>query len=132
MVLNSGEDLKGEQILKKIANLKQKVKAKADMKRTGNRPLNLKASEKIFLEILSGEDNPTINPIQFGLEVGVSPISPEEENCEPALLTGISSNGNNKKTPPIKRKFPEESSDINTIQKKVLQNQLELIQMEKK
>lgn len=71
LLLRTGEMLKPEQIIKKVANAKQKIKLKADMKKTGNLPIELKPSEELLLDILHAEDNPAISEIKTGLEIGV-------------------------------------------------------------
>lgn len=59
--MNDGtESFNVDQVFKKIANLKQKIKAKADLKKTGNKAIDLKPSEKLFWDLIQAQDNPAI------------------------------------------------------------------------
>lgn len=58
-----GKPITNQQLLKKINNMKSRLKRKADMKRTGNRKIVLKNWERILFSIIGGEDNPVINKI---------------------------------------------------------------------
>lgn len=49
------------QIKKKIENMKSRLKKKIDAKKTGNEKINLKRSEKLLMDILDGNDNPSIS-----------------------------------------------------------------------
>jgi hypothetical protein len=50
-----------KQISKKLNNMKNDVKGKADVTRTGNRPIKLKNWEKEFFELLDAESNPSLS-----------------------------------------------------------------------
>lgn len=58
------ETFNADQITKKVSNLKQKVKAKADANTTGNNPIDLKPSEKLLWELIAAADNPAITEIK--------------------------------------------------------------------
>lgn len=49
---------------KKIENMKSRLKKKIDSKKTGNLPINLKPFEKILMDALQGNDNPSISRLK--------------------------------------------------------------------
>lgn len=51
------------QLIKRINNLRSRLKVKTDTKRTGNRRIILKAWEKELLKLMQGDSNPAINKI---------------------------------------------------------------------
>lgn len=57
------ESFNVDQVFKKIANLKQKIKAKADLKKTGNKAIDLKPSEKLLWNLLQAQDNSAITRV---------------------------------------------------------------------
>lgn len=60
---NYGIKYTAAQILKKINNMKSRIKKKTDVNRTGNKKIILKEWEKIILELIDGKSNPVINQI---------------------------------------------------------------------
>lgn len=59
----SGKDLSEPQILKKINNMKSRMKAKTDVRKTGNKKIALKEWEELLFNALQGESNPTLQKI---------------------------------------------------------------------
>lgn len=49
---------------KKLDNMKQNLKKKVDLKRTGNKPINLKEHEETLLKLMDYENNPTLSQIE--------------------------------------------------------------------
>ena len=49
--------------MKKINNMKTDLKRKSVVNKTGNKKIIFKESEKIFLELIDGENNPIIASI---------------------------------------------------------------------
>lgn len=60
---NLGKLITSQQLLKKINNMKSRLKKKADRNRTGNKKIVLKDWEKVLFELMDGEDNTVINEI---------------------------------------------------------------------
>lgn len=58
-----GEEITVSQLLKKINNMKSRLKIKTDTKSTGNRKIQLKAWESELLKLMDGDTNPVINKI---------------------------------------------------------------------
>ena len=58
-----GKVVDTKQCLKKVNNLKARVKEKSDIKRTGNRPISLLAWETKMLQILKEDTNPVFNQV---------------------------------------------------------------------
>lgn len=52
-----------KQVLRKIAVLKSKVKQKADLRQTGNKPIALNQWENRFWTLLDGDENPSITKV---------------------------------------------------------------------
>ena len=52
------------QITKKIFNMKSRLKAKTDLQRTGNKKIKLKNWEKLLLQLMNGNSNPSVNKLQ--------------------------------------------------------------------
>ena len=52
------------QISKKVSNLKQFVKSKADMNLTGNKKIRLQKWETEFLDLLGADTNPVFSRVQ--------------------------------------------------------------------
>ncbi|KAF6207350.1 hypothetical protein GE061_018591 [Apolygus lucorum] len=68
----TGQTFDEKQVLKKINNMKSKIKTKSDAKRTGNKKIKLAKWEQQFLELLQEEDNPTIALIPGACQAGFS------------------------------------------------------------
>jgi hypothetical protein len=62
-VKNFGKDITETQVLKKINNMKTRLKKKTDIKRTGNKQINLKEWEQLLWDCLQGDSNPIITKI---------------------------------------------------------------------
>lgn len=58
-----GKPLTSSQLMKKVNNMKTRLKSKVDKNKTGNKKIVLCQWEKILHELMDGEDNPTISKI---------------------------------------------------------------------
>jgi uncharacterized Fe-S cluster protein YjdI len=68
----TGIELNEKQLTKKINNMKNDVKAKSDVMKTGNKPIILKDWEKLLLELSQAETNQTFNCVKGMLNVFIS------------------------------------------------------------
>lgn len=59
-----GKPLTVSQLMKKVNNMKTRLRNKVDKNKTGNKKIVLKQWEKILHELMDGEENPTIGKIQ--------------------------------------------------------------------
>nr|CAH7749815.1 unnamed protein product [Callosobruchus chinensis] len=57
---NYGVAMTEGQIMKKVNNMKTRLKKKIDLKQTGNVPIILSEWQKLLNEILEGDSNPSI------------------------------------------------------------------------
>lgn len=55
-----GKKITSPDLLKKINNMKTRLKEKTDKKKTGNKKIVLKEWQKILLQAMAGDSNPTI------------------------------------------------------------------------
>ncbi|XP_049945771.1 uncharacterized protein LOC126427919 isoform X2 [Schistocerca serialis cubense] len=63
-MVNFGKEITDGQIMKKLHNMKSRIKAKTDVNKMGNIKISLKTWEQIFLKFLDGDDcNPTIHRV---------------------------------------------------------------------
>lgn len=60
---NIGIKIDRKQLLKKVSNMKMRLKRKTDKNRTGNKPIVLNVWEKKLYSLLQGDGNPTMNQI---------------------------------------------------------------------
>ncbi|XP_055645141.1 uncharacterized protein LOC129781276 [Toxorhynchites rutilus septentrionalis] len=70
LFIRCGLEFSGDQILKKINNMKTAVKEKTDTKKTGNVKIVLNQPQEKFYGLLGGVDNPSIISVPYGLVVG--------------------------------------------------------------
>lgn len=76
-------DAKG--LLKKINNMKTRLKKKTDLKKTGNKAIKLLDWEKRLLKAMEGDSNPTIGRIGGAIQVGIhEDESIQQRGSEPA------------------------------------------------
>ncbi|XP_055636965.1 uncharacterized protein LOC129775844 [Toxorhynchites rutilus septentrionalis] len=68
LFIRCGLEFSGDQILKKINNMKTAVKEKTDNKKTGNVKIVLNQPQEKFYGLLGGVDNPSIISVPYGLE----------------------------------------------------------------
>lgn len=68
----SGLELNEKQLTKKINNMKNDVKAKSDVMKTGNKPIILKDWEKMLLQLLEAGTNPTYSCVKGKLHFSYS------------------------------------------------------------
>lgn len=66
-----GKPLDAKGLLKKINNMKTRLKKKTDMKKTGNKKIKLLGWEKKLHTALQGDSNPTITRIEGAMQFGV-------------------------------------------------------------
>ncbi|XP_062553042.1 uncharacterized protein LOC134218164 [Armigeres subalbatus] len=74
-LLETGVELTEKQIMKKVNNMKSRIKSKTDKKATGNRQICLNSGEKIFYDLLGAEENPAVSKVNYGVSVGSSAIA---------------------------------------------------------
>lgn len=86
-----------KQLLKKIANMKTRVKTKSDANATGNRPISLLPWEAEFRDILKADSNPSFSRTPGALAVGAgasfSGESPPQTVRQPSCAATSSSTG---------------------------------------
>ncbi|KAJ4437801.1 hypothetical protein ANN_13739, partial [Periplaneta americana] len=66
---NFGTPINSRQLLKKINNMKTRLKKKNDKNRTGNKPIILNTWEKELFTLLQGDTNPVISKIPGAVSV---------------------------------------------------------------
>lgn len=66
-----GKPLDTKCFLKKMNNMKSRLKNKTDLKRTGNKKIKLLDWERKLLKAMEGESNPTVIQIAGAMQVGV-------------------------------------------------------------
>ncbi|EAT32987.1 AAEL014757-PA [Aedes aegypti] len=71
-LIEKGINMTEKQVLKKVNNMKSRIKTKTDKKATVNRKINLNPGEKIMYDLLGAEDNPAVAKVKYGVAVGVS------------------------------------------------------------
>lgn len=67
----TGKPFDEKSIVKKIANLKCRVKVKADKNATGNRKIKLQPWEEEFLKLLNSEESPVFQKVRGAMSAGV-------------------------------------------------------------
>lgn len=67
----TGKPFDDKSIVKKIANLKCRVKVKADKNATGNRKIKLQPWEEEFLKLLNSEESPVFQKVRGAMSAGV-------------------------------------------------------------
>lgn len=68
---NTGKPYDTKQILKRICNMKSKVKKKSDIQRTGNKRIKLLSWETDFLNVLNSDNNPVFRQLDNSFTVGL-------------------------------------------------------------
>lgn len=58
--INTGKEISDKQVLKKLSNMKARVKRKSDVMRTGNKRIRLANWESDFLKLMNSTENPTL------------------------------------------------------------------------
>lgn len=59
----TGAKYNKSQIMRKVNNLRSRIKQKTDLKQSGNKRIVLSAAERSFYNMLSGDDNPTLRRV---------------------------------------------------------------------
>lgn len=62
-LVEKGLDLTEKQIIKKVNNMKSRIKTKTDKKATGNKKISLNPGEQIMYNLLGAEDNPAVTKV---------------------------------------------------------------------
>ncbi|KAJ8912352.1 hypothetical protein NQ315_014719 [Exocentrus adspersus] len=75
---NTKQSLDIKQVLKKVNNMKSKIKKITDLKKTGNKKIKLNEWQQRFYDIWSGNDNPVIQRVPGGVTAGIS----RDENAD--------------------------------------------------
>ncbi|XP_031331493.1 uncharacterized protein LOC116162101 [Photinus pyralis] len=70
-----GKAITEKDFMKKVNNMKTRLKKKTDRNQTGNRPIRLLPWENIMLETMQGDKNPVVSRISGDLQIGVTPQS---------------------------------------------------------
>lgn len=83
-----GKPLDTKGFLKKMNNMKTRLKKKTDLKRTGNKKIKLLDWERKLLKAMEGESNPTVVQIPGAMQVGVI------ENRQTGIQPGVIGNSN--------------------------------------
>lgn len=60
---NFGTEITTPQLLKKISNIRARIKKKKDTNRTGNKKIRLKEWEEQIMKMMQGDTNPALNTI---------------------------------------------------------------------
>lgn len=63
-LLDRGLEFNENQIKKKVENMKARLKKKIDSKKTGNVPIALTGTDKLLMDILEGNENPSITRLK--------------------------------------------------------------------
>ncbi|CAH1110533.1 unnamed protein product [Psylliodes chrysocephalus] len=117
-----GKALDSKGFLKKINNMKERLKIKTDLNKTGNKPIKLLEWEKKLLKAMEGDSNPTIGKIGGALQVGikdgstqhrVSEASTTRKETETAIKPQSSSTKTVESPLPTRKKTPIEKYETN-------------------
>ncbi|XP_062711841.1 uncharacterized protein LOC109407288 [Aedes albopictus] len=79
-LVEKGLDLTEKQIIKKVNNMKSRIKTKTDKKATGNKKISLNPGEQIMYNLLGAEDNPAVTKVNYGISVGADKKVLHEHN----------------------------------------------------
>ena len=60
----TGTSLSNKQLMKKINNMKNDVKMKSGVSKTGNKPIKLKEWEKLFLDMIQQQNSSVISGVK--------------------------------------------------------------------
>ncbi|KAL1488085.1 hypothetical protein ABEB36_015453 [Hypothenemus hampei] len=150
-----GKNIDALKLMKKINNMKTRMKAKTDKNKTGNKPIKMCEWEKIMYEALQGDANPTVSKIPGAISCGVSETflisNPQKESLKrPALVlqneAASSSSTSNSSTclsiplpPPrknllqhlLKKLKKQEGLPMEKMQRLVLMEQLQTLRIER-
>lgn len=64
-----GKRIDATKLLKKINNMKTRLKKKTDLNKTGNKRIHLLDWEKVMLEALHSDTNPVLNRVPGNLDI---------------------------------------------------------------
>ncbi|XP_022910533.2 uncharacterized protein [Onthophagus taurus] len=83
-----GKPLTSSQLMKKVNNMKTRIKSKVDKNKTGNKKIVLCQWEKMLHELMDGEDNPTISKIPGAKSIGppTTKINKNNEDLSSSIL----------------------------------------------
>ena len=110
---NLGGEFEESKVMKKILNMKSKVKNKSDLKRTWNRPIKLLKWEQQFLDILQSDSNPSFSYISGAVSAGLGSEDDEEYGLANSSYSLQEDRGNvtEKAKKPWKRSLPCETEE---------------------
>ena len=80
-----GKTLDAKSFLKKINNMKGRLKKKTDLKKTGNKAIKLLEWEKKLLKAMEGDSNPTIGRIGGAMQIGIDDGSTQHRVSEASI-----------------------------------------------
>ncbi|XP_022193453.2 uncharacterized protein LOC111051284 isoform X1 [Nilaparvata lugens] len=85
---NFGIPITAKQLMKKVNNMKTRLRKKTDLNKTGNEKIELNKWEKILFDTLEGGSNPTIGNIPGAIQCGVlTPQNKQQEKTKPSKLS---------------------------------------------
>nr|CAH7737868.1 unnamed protein product [Callosobruchus chinensis] len=104
---NYGVAMTEGQIMKKVNNMKTRLKKKIDLKQTGNVPIILSEWQKLLNEILEGDSNPSIKRSDEAVSLGVASSIQiaESQQSELELVLDKPSTSSIQNPPPKRPKF---------------------------
>lgn len=132
--LETGKLIHEKQLIKKIHNMKSKIKLKTDKSRTGNKRIKLNKWEQALFKLMEGDTNPTCVKIPGAIHAGVSLST---ESTVPVLkdssLPECSKSLERKTTKRASLPESEETRGLSTaeLQRLVLLEQLEVLRLKK-
>nr|XP_029712183.1 uncharacterized protein LOC115257063 [Aedes albopictus] len=100
-LVEKGLDLTEKQIIKKVNNMKSRIKTKTDKKATGNKKISLNPGEQIMYNLLGAEDNPAVTKVNYGISVGADKkvLHEHNSNASDEELHPATSTSTTKKVP---------------------------------
>nr|XP_029716713.1 uncharacterized protein LOC115260022 [Aedes albopictus] len=99
MFVQHGVDMTPKQVMKKINNMKARIKAKTDRKQTGNRKILLTEAERKFFDLMGGIENPSITKRTYGVAIGSSAGSSRATFNEPTEERSVRGGGREEDIP---------------------------------
>ncbi|XP_021698172.1 uncharacterized protein LOC110681550 [Aedes aegypti] len=128
LLIQHGIDMTPKQVMKKINNLKARIKAKTDRKQTGNRKINLNGPERKFFDLMGGVDNPSVSKRPYGVAVGSSGRQQDTALEEDEGQSAVNEEANNETANISVDQLNRQSDVRQTVnQKTILEEQLNLI-----
>lgn len=79
----TGKTVEKGKILKKLSNMKKRVKEKTDLKKTGNKKIKLSSWENEMFNLLQGDINPVFSKVSGATSIGFGSSNP---TCSTSML----------------------------------------------